>query len=562
MDSDDVVFVREGGKPVFFKVLEPALLESVSALNYDGLNWGPMKVFSAFKRAMTYGVTASPDFKIRNLFRDSIHAPAVSGDLHLRDIMGNVWKGAKATSKKDLSYVRMLVGGGAMDFGHMDAADPKAARERIMKRYGKAEILDNETGWGAFKTAVLKAKDAWDEIGNRGENANRVAQYMNAIASGKSELVAQFEARDLMDFSLTGSWVSIRALTQIVPFFNARLQGLYKLARAGMDKNQRRDFMTVMGTVMLASALLYLYNKDDDEYKELEDWERDTYWHFKIPGTKTFFKLPRPFEIGSIGTMAERTLEQMVDGSADMQLFAERMKFNLLEVFAFDPIPQAFKPALEVYSNYNRFIDRPIESMSMQRLHPTERKNIWTTETAGFMSRVADTITWGNVTLSPVQADHLIRGYFGWLGTVAMGAADQVFFKPFMDEGEETARTIHEYPMLKVFLKNADPNRSSRYETIFYEQLREINQTYGTYRQYMQLGQTEKAVAYAQEHRDELRLRKTYSKLQRKLSEINGDIRRISHNGNMSAAEKRVKIDRLTQIKNRMVRMLAERKEQ
>jgi hypothetical protein len=36
-------------------------------------------------------------------------------------------------------------------------------------------------------------------------------------------------ARDLLDFSMQGSWPAFRFFTQVVPFMNARIQGLYKL---------------------------------------------------------------------------------------------------------------------------------------------------------------------------------------------------------------------------------------------------------------------------------------------------------------------------------------------
>ena len=57
---------------------------------------------------------------------------------------------------------------------------------------------------------------------------------------------------------------------------------------------------------MLASIALYLAYKDDEDFKEGEQWDRDTYWWFKFPGSDVAFRLPKPFEVGALGTMAER----------------------------------------------------------------------------------------------------------------------------------------------------------------------------------------------------------------------------------------------------------------
>lgn len=63
----------------------------------------------------------------------------------------------------------------------------------------------------------------------------------------------------------------------------------------------------------------YLINADDDEYKKLEEWQKDTYWFIRI-GENAFF-LPKPFEVGAIATVAERTLQQAMDDKATGKLF-------------------------------------------------------------------------------------------------------------------------------------------------------------------------------------------------------------------------------------------------
>ena len=44
------------------------------------------------------------------------------------------------------------------------------------------------------------------------------------------------------------------------------------------DKTAVKRFAIVGGAMTAASVTLYLHNQDDEEFKKLEDWQRDMYW--------------------------------------------------------------------------------------------------------------------------------------------------------------------------------------------------------------------------------------------------------------------------------------------
>lgn len=81
---------------------------------------------------------------------------------------------------------------------------------------------------------------------------------------------------------------------------------------------------------------------------------------------------------------------------------------------------------MEVWANRNSFTGRPIETMGMERLSISERA-------APYTSAVARAVGKAGV-LSPVQIDHVIRGYLGWLGAFMISAADMA-----VRPGERTA---------------------------------------------------------------------------------------------------------------------------
>jgi len=548
------VFIRVAGQKQYFDVDDELVLEALTALNWEGFNNPAMQMMRKFKRGFTIGVTASPEFRIANLLRDTIHAAAVTPLSY--NLIGNVLTGAKGTSPKGLIRARMLAGGGEMHFGHLYAADPEAAKLRIQKGIQEHTVLNNPEAFKTFRGAVKTMWDSWAELGSRVENVNRAALFQQVLDRGGSLLEANFAARDLMDFSVHGAWPAIRFLVQAVPFLNARLQGLHKMGRAVRDHQQRKQFVAVTGAVMMVSALLYLLFRDDDDFKQREDWDRDNYWWFKLPGSDYQFRLPKPFEVGALGTLAERVVEQIVDDEAHGDLFAERLGFMLHQTFAFSAVPQMFQPILDIYANKDPFTKRPIESMSMERLSPTERRRVWTTQTGIAASLAMDRISWGKVVLSPVQIDYLVEGYFGWLGASALAGVD-LMARPATGAPVRPAKQIQDYPVIGRFVRE-NPNRHSKYVTTFYEQLQEIEQAYADIRAARKVHDTERAKSLREKHKDLLKNKARYTRAQRQLRQINNQITILHANDSMDAAAKRTRLDELTRRKNEIAERVVE----
>ena len=91
---------------------------------------------------------------------------------------------------------------------------------------------------GPFMATVHRLGDVWEKYRDfRGavENANREAVAKATLRETGSMKAAMFAAKDAMDFSMRGDSLALRLLTDTVPFLNARIQGLDRLARAGFD---------------------------------------------------------------------------------------------------------------------------------------------------------------------------------------------------------------------------------------------------------------------------------------------------------------------------------------
>jgi len=247
-------------------------------------------------------------------------------------------------------------------------------------------------------------------------------------------------------------------------------------------------------------------------------------------------------------------------------LFGERLFHTLHETFAIDPIPMPFRPMLDIYSNRNPFTDRPIESISMQRLSPSERRTAFTSEFATVMSRInADLVPWDRVQYSPVQIEYAVRGYGAWLGATVLSGVDSVFR---MAQGKEAPEDgMSSIPIIggplqkgvRRFVVDLKEKRHTKYMTMFYNQMKEMNQVFSDIREMRQLGEIERAKDKRAENRILLRYRTSYNRMSRRLSKINNRIQRIANDPLMNGELKRQRINRLQQMKNNYTRTLVTR---
>ena len=425
------VWFRENGQKRWSLIDDPQLMTAVSALEYTGMRSPVMNAMSTFKHVLTIGVTASPFFKVRNLIRDSVSVIG-TGNISYNPVK-NLGEGWKLTAPKSDAYFRLMAGGGTIHFGTMmEGSESKRVQALVESGVDASTILNDEHKVKAFYRKFIEPSiTAYNELGNRGEAINRASLYDQLVKQGMSHADASLQARDLMDFSMGGSFTAVRFLTQVVPFFNARIQGLYKLGRAAKEDPAR--FSAVLGATAAFSLLLLAAYSDDDDWNKREDWDRNNFWWFKFGGMA--FRIPKPFEIGAIATLAERGFELAFDKEMTGKRFRKQVVNLLGDNLSMNPIPQMVKPILDVYANTNSYSGRPIETMGMERLQSEYRFTDRTSMAARGASTAINAATElvGVEGLSPVQIDHMLRGYFGWLGSFVVGAGD-VLARPLTNQ--------------------------------------------------------------------------------------------------------------------------------
>lgn len=548
--KNGVVWVMEGGEKHFYLIEDPHLVTALTALDYAGMKGPVMDAMGTFKRVLTIGVTASPFFKVRNLIRDSIQAIG-TGDIGY-NAAANVAQGWKLTSPKSDAYFRLLAGGGTIHFGTMtEGNEGKRIQALVESGVDRSTILSDENSVKAFYRRFIEPGiTAYNELGNRGEAINRASLYAQLRAKGVNHAEASLQARDLMDFSMQGSFTTVRFLTQVVPFFNARIQGLYKLGRSTKADPARMGI--VLGATAAASLALLLAYSDDDDWKKREDWDRNNFWWFKFGGTA--FRIPKPFEIGAIASLAERGFELAFSKEMTSKRFGQNVLELLGNNLSMNPVPQLVKPMLDVYANLDSFTGRPVESMGMERLRPEYRFTGRSSMLARGASTAANAVTnkLGFNSPSPVQIDHMLRGYFGWLGAFIIGASE-IVARPATGQVSQPMPDLFRAATGNMVSDLRDA--PSQYVSQMYNQARELEEAYGTWRALLKSGKTEEAAEFRADNRDELNRYRFVERVKSDVSKINQRIRAIEQS-DLGAMEKRLRIREANVMKDRLARRL------
>jgi len=476
----DIVTVKENGLTKYYKVADPLLVESVKGLNLPQLPF--LDILSKPAEALRNLVTKDPGFMLANLMRDSLQAWVTTGQ-NMTPII-DTFKQYGAALANMSPEARALAQAGLFT-GYDFAGDVKAtAREvekELRKRSGKAKPMEIAL-W-----PVTKVWEALEKGSTASDVATRAEVYKRVLKETGNEAEAMYQAMEVLNFSRRGNSALIRVLTAVVPFMNARIQGLDVLYRAGFGEMasqsreiQQKAFITRSLTIMGLSALYWALASDSEEYKTAEPEARDNYW---IMGS---VRIPIPFEIGTVfKVFPERILEYWFGQDTGKDL-KESIIRNATSTLAFNPIPQAVLPIIENVANYSFFTGQPIVSKGMEDVAPRFQS---TTGTSLLAKEVGEATN-----QSPIKIDNLIRGYTGTLGTYAVLAIDSIM----RNEGDPTraAMRAEQMPVIKRFYAS---EKGTGTITAYYELKKQVEEATRTINYLERTGKPEDIRSYLED---------------------------------------------------------------
>jgi len=539
-----VISILRDGKKEYYRTEDELLFRSLAAVNMEAFGaWlNPiMKPARFSKRFLTASITLDPGFMLANYIRDSMSAYVLSRD-HFVPMVSGV-KGFKEAITEGDTYKAMVASGAAFESGLINQGDPKSTHKYIQSKMKDA----------GFQKTLLntprKMLNAWKRLGSATENANRIAIYQAAKAAGKSDLEALYEAKDIMDFSMSGDSAAIQLLIQTVPFMGARLQGLHRLGR-GAAENPKAFFAKGM-LIGVAGIALWLRYRDDPRYDELEDWDKDAYFHWWIGDQH--FRLPKGFEVGAIfNTLPERIMEAIYSDETDAGKFLmRRLGHMMLETFNMNPIPQIAKPAIEIAANYDFFRKRSIESPYERNMLPEDRHSVYTSETMRALSALfpegVNTKWYGDIK-SPKQLEHAWNGYTGTIGRMLLNISD-VGMRHLMDYPVAPDWDLSDLPVLGRIYRGDRPRRT-RYEEEFYREANTAVEILGSMNKAKRGEDDPRFDELEEYYGDYVDRAKELESYKREISGINKEIREVRMDPDKNRKQKRKELDELQLDKN------------
>jgi hypothetical protein len=552
--GEGVMRLRVDGKPAYYKIEDLAVWTAIASLGPQSRNMF-VEVGSKLAGVLRSGITLSPSFMLRNLYRGKISA-FVTTDAKL-GIGIDSFKGAKDAFQGGeatrIIKVNSGMGGYTYGMGERDFANEIRRRYRRDEGGGYGFIRD----WGDRFKGVLVGLE---KIGEASEFAERVKLYKDLVAKGVTEKSAAYEAMNLTNFGRKGAgegYIGYVAsgLVPMIPFLNARIQGLYRIA-----ENQQNE-PTIMGLrqqVMIrgllltaASTLLYALAADDDRWDE-ESTENKMLNDIIYVGDKTI-RLPRAFEVGTLfASMPIAFMDYVRDN--DGQELGRKVRFAFMSTFALNPVPQMFLPGIGAAANLNWFTQRPIDNMADQNLPEAMRFDGNTSEIAKGIGKLAD--------VSPKRVDYVIEGYMGTMAGYFTAAVDTILAgvgtipkKPGGVFGDpyRIADTLGEVSGVTSFVRDSDRN-TSRFVRDFYEMKREADQAARAYKVLREKGDTETAQELLEQNRAPIAARTQLGRLSKQMTDINKQIARVETDAKATPSEKTLKLKSLMKRRKAIAR--------
>ena len=433
----------------------------------NDLERGLLKVGNALTGPMKTAITGiNPNFAIRNVSRDLPTAVinSISGMAFPK-----YWaKAAVEMAKKSEAWQTYQSLGGT----HATYYNDNQGFAQAMARGNN--VLSRAIGVaGAFNEAT--------------EAQTRFAEYLATI----DRLGDTYENRLLgiknsaevtVDFSRKGRYGKV--INAWVPYWNPAVQGIDKVVRSVIEapdvksrwikasKTLGRAAMTTILFEAIQYAVLKATDRDDD-WEELSDRTKDTYYCIPIGKDHTFLKIPKNREWGAIlGTPFMRILEYK-DGREDP--FENYLETSILPNFL---PPAVLRPtsegiesdiigvsqALDLAKNED-FAGRTIVPYAYQQGSKSQQ---WDSETSNLSRIIGEKLN-----LSPMQLDYLVGDYFGDFGDLYINATASSTWS-----GDENAKDIGE--SIQDILTNpwlADSRYSNQTVSNYYETMDQLSRT-------------------------------------------------------------------------------------
>lgn len=469
-------------------------------------------------------ITRMPLYVVRQMIRDPLFAwmttggkftPVVSSIKELTKIR----RGLSPTEEK-------LARSGAISSNVMTGDYQDVAR---MLR----DISIDQKGWNWAMAAL-------DKFAMQADASTRAVLYDAYRKEGMDHVDAMLGAAESMNFSRRGTSSSLFMWSTLVPFFNAQLQGIDALYRAAkgdtiyQKKMDVRNTLLKRGLLMLGATIAYsALMQEDEAYKNATPEERAMNWFVRLPGMEDAIRVPIPFEPGLIFKAIPEAIFNAAYGDDTAK---DAMKAIGKQLWMSTPLqlPAAINPVIELATNYSFFTDSPIESQRERAMDSEQRYREGTTELAKMLGKTG--------IASPIQIEHLVRGYFSSAGILAMSMANYPLRPLVSPDGPE--RPELKLSQMPLFGPAFQPATGRGAINAAYDDVLRFQRAHQTFNTMVERGNVAEARAYANEFAREIALASTGGAFRQQMGELAKLRRQISASA-LSPSEKRERLEEI-----------------
>lgn len=465
---------------------------------------------STFKKLVTQW---NPVFIVRNFVRDAQSALYFTHYSNATFIK-NYGKAVKeiATNGKYWQLYQAMGGKGTTYY------DPKTGLSD--RHHFKNGAVDKVAG------GLNKVIDILSFANEAVEQYPRLAEFISTMEATGDVQQALYNAADITTNFGRGGFAARKLNASLVPFFNPGMQGLSKNIRNVIDRRGWKEIGQLISRLLINGVapgiimgLLYDGLKEDDDYKELSNYIKDSNILIKI-GDNKFIKVPMGREPSVITAFTNR-MWRWLKGEPASSAFAGYPSFAIEQIAPNNPLTNNIFAGITAMSTNKTWYGGDIVSSYMEEKpdylqydESTDAFSIW----LGEITRHGKN---GIEGLSPKKVNYLIDQYSGFIGDWVLPALSKKADVP---------------AVVKAFV--VDSVRQNRLGSDFYDALDEAKQ----------VKETEFATAA-----DDATFSYLY-KQSKAASEITKQLKEIYNSGEKTRKEKREEARDLLELRNEIYR--------
>lgn len=507
----DTLRIWVDGKPVTLHMSEAMAdgFRPIEQSNSFGMK-ALRSINSTFKKLVTQW---SPVFIVRNFVRDAQSALYFTHYSNAAFIK-NYGKAVKeiATNGKYWQLYQAMGGKGTTYY------DPKTGLSD--RHHFKNGAVDKVAG------GLNRVIDILSFANEAVEQYPRLAEFISTMEDTGDVQQALYNAADITTNFGRGGFAARKLNASLVPFFNPGVQGLSKNIRNVIDRRGWKEIGQLISRLLINGVapaiimgLLYDGLKEDDDYKELSNYMKDSNILIKV-GDNKFIKIPMGREPSVITAFTNR-MWRWLKGEPASSAFAGYPSFAIEQIAPNNPLTNNIFAGITAMSTNKTWYGGDIVSSYMEEKpdylqydESTDAFSIW----LGEITRHGKN---GIEGLSPKKVNYLIDQYSGFIGDWLLPALSKKADVP---------------AVVKAFV--VDSVRQNRLGSDFYDALDEAKQ----------VKETELATAA-----DDA----TYSYLYKQskaASEITKQLKEIYNSGEKTRKEKMNEARDLLELRNEIYR--------